>query len=116
MIVGVTNWMCERIHPEDGEPIYYLVWWVAIISESLGVKWSHYHRVETSPYQQDAPEELQRLADRIETAIANGLTPAHFDSSVHWDRGVYETLQQRLGPFGSEWQWEQKERELTGGW
>jgi hypothetical protein len=58
------------------------------------------------------PWELQQLAARVEDALWEGMEADHFHKSPHWYADEWKSVQERMEPFGDEWQLEQQEREF----
>lgn len=95
---------------EDGFLYTWFVWWVAVVDLASRTMWHHDHAVRVPAYGGDVtPEELVRLVARVEAAVADGMDGNHFEDSPHWNEEPYETLEERLAPFGTEWQLEQRE-------
>jgi len=109
MDTGVRSKVAREFNVEDGEWVYFLVWWVSVVSVATRTVWNHNHYERSN---HDAcPERMVRLAARVRAAVASGLGEAHFEGSDHWYGEPHETLEERLAPYGTEWQLEQKERQ-----
>ncbi len=114
--VDTASWMVERRNQEDGFLYTVIVWWVRVVFEGLGVQFNHFHTDEGLLQHGDVvPVSVVCLAASVERAVEEGdVDLAHFRASGHWREERYETLQERLAPFGSEWQIEQEERQAAG--
>jgi len=96
-------------YDEDGEIVYFFVWWVSVISVATRDEWHHAYTFRS--YQDVEPDEFNDLYARVVAAVDKGMGADHFNTSPHWSWSRHETLEERWTPYGSEWQLEQKERQ-----
>jgi hypothetical protein len=111
MYATVNTKVHEERNHEDGFIYSYFVYWVTVVCEATRRQWHHEHAVSIPASWGDrTPYELKTLADRVEDALWNGTDAEHFERSPHWTGEAWHTLEERLAPFGVEWELEQKER------
>ena len=114
--VEAASWMVERRQEEDGSLYTVIVWWVRVVFEGLRVQFDHVHTDEGLLAHGDVvPASVAGLAARVERAVEDGdVDLEHFRSSKHWSEGRFETREESLAPFGSDWQLEQEDRQQAG--